>query len=145
MRASEMRSMSVTPWRRSLAGIGSWPHSGMPGPPFGPAVLEHEHRVRVDRQVLVVDVLEQLGARLEDVGAAAVGEQLLAGRGALDDGAAGRERAAQDDDAAVGRERGRALADDPAVAAREAREVLAHRRAGGGQRAELERVADLAP
>ena len=39
MRASEMRSMSVTPWRRSLAGIGSWPHSGMPGPPLGPPFL----------------------------------------------------------------------------------------------------------
>ncbi len=36
IRASETRTMSVTPAARSLLGIGIWPHSGMPGPPFGP-------------------------------------------------------------------------------------------------------------
>ena len=30
--------MSVTPWRSSLLGMGSWPHSGMPGAPRGPAL-----------------------------------------------------------------------------------------------------------
>ena len=36
MRASEIRTMSETPARSSLAGIGSCPHSGIPGAPFGP-------------------------------------------------------------------------------------------------------------
>ena len=36
VRASETRTMSVTPAERSLLGIGIWPHSGMPGPPLGP-------------------------------------------------------------------------------------------------------------
>ena len=71
------------------------------------------------------------------------GEQRLGRRRALDHGAAGRERAAQDDDAAVGRERLGARADDLAVAAPDALEVLAHRLAGGRERVELERVADL--
>ena len=37
MRASEMRTMSRTPCASSFFGIGSMPHSGMPGPPSGPA------------------------------------------------------------------------------------------------------------
>jgi hypothetical protein len=32
-----MRTMSRTPCFSSFFGIGSWPHSGMPGPPCGPA------------------------------------------------------------------------------------------------------------
>ena len=36
MRASEMRTMSVTPCWSSLRGIGMCPHSGNPGAPFGP-------------------------------------------------------------------------------------------------------------
>jgi dihydroxy-acid dehydratase len=38
MRASEMRIISRTPCFTSLVGIGSMPHSGMPGPPCGPAL-----------------------------------------------------------------------------------------------------------
>jgi hypothetical protein len=38
MRASEMRTMSRTPCFSSFFGIGSMPHSGMPGPPCGPAL-----------------------------------------------------------------------------------------------------------
>ena len=37
MRASEMRTMSRTPAFNSFCGIGSIPHSGIPGPPSGPA------------------------------------------------------------------------------------------------------------
>ena len=37
IRASEMRTMSRTPSLRIFLGSGSWPHSGMPGPPCGPA------------------------------------------------------------------------------------------------------------
>src|SRR6218665_3954284 len=36
MRASEMRTMSRTPASSSFLGIGSMPHSGMPGAPTGP-------------------------------------------------------------------------------------------------------------
>ena len=38
MRASEMRTMSRTPCFTSFFGMGSMPHSGMPGPPKGPAL-----------------------------------------------------------------------------------------------------------
>ena len=31
--------MSRTPFSSSFLGIGSWPHSGMPGAPCGPALL----------------------------------------------------------------------------------------------------------
>ena len=37
MRASDTRTMSRTPCASSFFGIGSMPHSGMPGPPSGPA------------------------------------------------------------------------------------------------------------
>ena len=37
MRASLMRTMSRTPSRSSFLGMGSMPHSGMPGAPIGPA------------------------------------------------------------------------------------------------------------
>ena len=37
MRASEIRTMSRTPACSSFLGIGNMPHSGMPGPPSGPA------------------------------------------------------------------------------------------------------------
>jgi len=33
-----MRTMSRTPAASSFFGIGSWPHSGMPGAPCGPAL-----------------------------------------------------------------------------------------------------------
>ena len=38
MRASLMRSMSRLPCLSSFTGIGIIPHSGMPGPPLGPAL-----------------------------------------------------------------------------------------------------------
>ena len=37
MRASDSRTMSRTPCFSSFCGSGSMPHSGMPGPPCGPA------------------------------------------------------------------------------------------------------------
>ena len=37
MRASLMRTMSFTPALSSFAGMGRWPHSGIPGAPLGPA------------------------------------------------------------------------------------------------------------
>ena len=36
MRASEMRTQSLTPRSSSTLGMGMWPHSGKPGAPFGP-------------------------------------------------------------------------------------------------------------
>ena len=38
MRASEIRTISRTPCSSSGLGIGSMPHSGMPGAPSGPAL-----------------------------------------------------------------------------------------------------------
>ena len=47
--------MSRTPCFSSFFGIGSWPHSGMPGRAVRAGVLQHQHRVRVDVEVRVVD------------------------------------------------------------------------------------------
>ena len=47
--------MSRTPCFSSFFGIGSMPHSGMPGPPMRPGVAQHEHVVRRDVEVVVVD------------------------------------------------------------------------------------------
>ena len=38
MRASDRRTMSRCPSFKSALGIGIMPHSGMPGPPCGPAL-----------------------------------------------------------------------------------------------------------
>ena len=48
--------MSRTPALSSFFGIGSMPHSGMPGPPFGPAFLQHQHMVGRDVEIVAVDL-----------------------------------------------------------------------------------------
>ena len=76
MRASEIRTMSFTPFFNRRAGTGAAPHSGMPGRAARADVLEHEHGGLVDRQRRIVDAPVQVGVVLEDDGAAPVGEQL---------------------------------------------------------------------
>ncbi len=47
--------MSRTPCFTSFFGIGSMPHSGMPGPPCGPAVLQHQHVIGGDVEIVALD------------------------------------------------------------------------------------------
>ncbi len=60
MRASEIRTMSRTPFFSSFFGIGSWPHSGMPGRAVRPGVLHDEHRVLVHLEIVGVDARPQV-------------------------------------------------------------------------------------
>ena len=96
--------MSRTPCFSSFFGIGSMPHSGMPGPPTGPALRSTSTCVGGDVEILVVDrapsssrivVEHQRRARC---GASSSGR---AG-GRLDDRAVGREVAAQHRERALG-------------------------------------------
>ena len=75
MRASEIRSRSDTPAASSFAGIGRWPHSGIPGAPTGPALRSTITRRRVDLQLRVVDPGGEIVDVLEDDCAALVLEQ----------------------------------------------------------------------
>ena len=93
--------MSRTPALSSFFGIGSWPHSGMPGPPFGPpflstrtwsGVTSRSSRSTSRRHVVVVLERDRLAAVLQEA---------LVGGGRLHHAAARREIA--------GEHRGRAL------------------------------------
>jgi len=59
--------------------MGAAPHSGMPGAPRAD-LLEHQHRVLVDRDALVVDATAQIRVVLEDHGAAPMREEVRRGR-----------------------------------------------------------------
>ena len=72
MRASEIRTMSFTPCRRSRAGMGAAP-SGMPGRPETD-VLEDEDRALVHRQRRIVDAAMEIVVVLKDHRAAPVRE-----------------------------------------------------------------------
>ena len=47
--------MSRTPCFTSFFGIGSMPHSGMPGPPCGPGIAQDQHSVGGDVEIVAVD------------------------------------------------------------------------------------------
>ena len=106
--------------------------SRMPGPPFGPSqrmtttspALQAARGQRVHRGLLAV---EDAGGALEHVGVEA---------GALDDGAVGGQRAAQDREAAGAVDRVAHGVDDLAVGVRrgDVGQVLGHRAAGDGER-----------
>ncbi len=89
--------MSRTPCARSFFGIGSCPHSGMPGAPSGPALLEHEHRRGVHVEIRIVDARRHVVVALEDDGASRVRQQRGIGGGRLHHRAARREVAVQHD------------------------------------------------
>ena len=64
--------MSVTPSRSSFGGIGSCPHSGIPGPPLGPPFWSTSTVSASTVEVGVVDAREQVVAVVEHERAAAV-------------------------------------------------------------------------
>ena len=70
IRASEIRTMSFTPFCRRRAGMGAAPHSGMPGAPLGPTCLSTSTEVSSIGEGRIVDARVQVGVVLEHHGAA---------------------------------------------------------------------------
>ena len=87
--------MSRTPASSNRLGIGNIPHSGIPGPPTGPRPLEHQHRVRADRQVRVVDPGMKVGLVLEGECRPSMAKQRWVRGEGLDHRSVRCERAAQ--------------------------------------------------
>ena len=121
--------MSRTPCASSFFGIGSMPHSGMPGAPSGPAFCSTSTESARHRQRRIVEPRFEIVVVREDDGRAGVLQQPLVRGGVLDHGAVGREIAAQHRDAAFGPERRIARGDDLVVADDGALELLAERAA----------------
>ena len=109
--------MSRTPCASSFLGIGSMPHSGMPGPPSGPAFCSTSTESGVTGSVRIVDPRFEVVVVAEDDGrpgvAAAAADR---DGGVLDDRALRREVAAQHRDAALGPDRPVARQDHLVVA-----------------------------
>ncbi len=73
--------MSRTPSFRSFLGIGSIPHSGIPGPPFGTGIAQDEDMVGSHIQIVPVYFLRHLIVAVENQGRAFMLEKArIAGR-----------------------------------------------------------------
>ena len=88
--------MSRTPCSSSFCGIGTAPHSGIPGRADRAAAAQDEDRVGGDLELGVVDPGDEVVDPVEDERRAAVDEQVRVGGAGLDHGAARGERAAHD-------------------------------------------------
>ena len=108
--------MSRTPWASSFFGIGSMPHSGMPGPPSGPASWRTSTESAVTGERRIVDPRFEVVVVAEDDRGSGVLEQPALRRGVLDHRAIGGEVAAQHGDAAFRPDRPIARRDDVVVA-----------------------------
>ena len=95
--------MSRTPCASSFFGIGSWPHSGMPGAPSGPAFCSTSTESFVDRQRGIVDARRHVVVVGEHDGGPGVPQQVRLRRRRLDHRAVGREVAAQHGEAVAAR------------------------------------------
>ena len=127
MRASEIRTRSVTPCFSSLAGIGRCPHSGIPGPPTGPALRSTITLVGVAVEVGVVHPGREIVDVLEDDRAALVLQEGRLGGADLHHGAVGAEAAGEDDERAAAVERIVGRPDHLRVHDLGTGDVLAHR------------------
>ena len=127
MRASLIRTMSRTPCFSNFFGIGSMPHSGMPGPPCGPAVWSTSTLSGVDVELRVVEPGVHVVVVLEHHRRAGVLQQPRVGGGRLDHGAARREVAAQHGEPTFGLDRVVERPDDVVVVDLGAGDVLAER------------------
>ena len=110
--------------------MGSMPHSGMPGPPCGPALRSTRTMIGRDVEVLVVDGLLQARIVVEDQRRAGVLQEALVHGGRFDDAAVGREIAVQHRERALAVDRVGGRADDVGIVDLGARDVLAQRAAG---------------
>ena len=107
MRASEIRSKSLTPSLRSFAGIGRCPHSGMPGAPIGPAFRSTITLDASQSRPGIVDARGEIVDVLEDDCLALVLEESRIGSGDLHHGAVGAQASAKHDERAALRRAGR--------------------------------------
>ena len=133
----------LDPALSSLAGIGRWPHSGMPGRAHRTAVSEHQDAVGGDVEIGVVDSLAQVVDVLEDDCTALVLQQLGVGRRELHHGAVRTQTAVENDQAAACVERPVARADHVGVDDLGAGDVLADRVRRDRQRVQVQQVGDL--
>ena len=87
--------MSRTPCFTSFFGIGSMPHSGMPGPPFGPAFFSTSTWSARDVEIVALDLARHVVVVLERDRLAAMLDEPLLGRRRLHHAAVRREIALQ--------------------------------------------------
>ena len=76
--------------------MGNIPHSGIPGPPSGPACCSTSTDSLLTGSDRIVDSRRQIVVVAKHDGRSRVHEKIRIGRGLLDDRAPGREIAAQD-------------------------------------------------
>ena len=134
--------MSRMPFLSSAFGIGSMPHSGMPGPPCGPALRSTRTWSRVMSRFSSSIAAFSSGIAVEDHGRTLMDMEFRIAGGRLDDGARGREIALQ--------HRQRAFVIDGIVERPDhvvvvdfgAREPLAERPAGDGDAVAVQPVAE---
>ena len=93
--------MSRTPVASSFFGIGSWPHSGMPGAPSGPACFSTSTESVVTVERGIVDARRHVVVVGEHDRGPGVLQQARLRRRGLDHRAVGREVAAQHREAAA--------------------------------------------
>ena len=141
MRASLIRTMSVTPCFSSLAGRAMLPTSAKARVALGAAVLQDHDAVGIDLQAGVVDACLVVVDVLEDHRPAAVLQQFGRCRRRLDDGAVRRQVAAQHADAALGLEGCGHGMDDLAVVAGGIGHVLPDGFAVGGEGLAVQQAA----
>jgi hypothetical protein len=141
IRASEIRTMSLTPARKSLLGIAGFRHARRA---LRSGVAQHQHVVGRDLQRRIVDPQRHVFDGFKHHRAAGVLQQLWCRRRLLDDGAAWREVAVQHGHRALFLDRIVARAND--ILSRHvfgARDHLAQRRTRDGFSIEIDEIAEL--
>ena len=88
IRASEMRTMSVTPFRKSF-GEAAYCRPPPSRDSLAAAILENHHAALINIERFVVDAGMKVFHRIEHHGTPAVLQEMRAGGGQLDHGAVG--------------------------------------------------------
>ena len=145
MRASEMRTMSLTPARASFGGDRQIAGLGHGVAALRPGVLQHQKIVGGNVEVGRVDARGEIVEGGEHHGAAFAFEQPRIGGGALDNGAVRRQRAEQSRKPALLLIRLAERADDVAIDPRRGlRQPLAERLAGHRHAVEVQQRFEFA-
>ena len=132
--------MSRTPCCSSFFGIGSWPHSGRPGAPCGPALCSTSTLSLSTTSVGIVDARGHVVVVLEHHGRPGMAREMRLHRRRLDHRAVRREVAAQHRETVALDERIASRTDHVVVVDGRALEVLAERLRVDGQRGQVEEV-----
>ena len=99
MRASEMRTMSLTPAAASFSGSAGSPPPACRG--LGTGILQHQDVVRPDVEIGIVDAAPRVVERGNTTARAVFSNRRGVGGGALEDRAFGGELAVQRDEPAL--------------------------------------------